>query len=163
MIENDTTKAGSFSSGWPPTTSNTGNDAFQGSISQRSAMSFDHESPSSMDTRSTNSFSQDRREAPGWEQQGIQKDSKRINIKRKRNDSSGLEGPDDITQKPESHSGMPDLRKERSTGGTFPGNDSQLWLLCFSVATGREKEEGRVYMFVCVYVLNISTLVKNNN
>ncbi|XP_057546267.1 chromatin structure-remodeling complex protein SYD-like isoform X3 [Amaranthus tricolor] len=133
MIENDTTKAGGFSSGWPPTTSNTGNDAFQGSISQRSAMSFDHESPSSMDTRSTNSFSQDRREAPGWEQQGIQKDSKRINIKRKRNDSSGLEGPDDITQKPESHSGMPDLRKERSTGGTFPA-DAESWKQGF--ATG---------------------------
>ncbi|CAO2821939.1 unnamed protein product, partial [Amaranthus hypochondriacus] len=126
MIENDTTKAGGFASGWPPTTSNTGNDVFQGSKSQRSAMSFDHESPSSMDTRSTNSFSQDRREPPGWDQQGIQKDPKRINIKRKRNDSFGLEGPDDITQKPESHSGMPDLRNERSIGGTFPA-DAESW------------------------------------
>lgn len=134
MAENDTTRPDGFSSGRPPVVSTSiGNDPFQGSVSQRSAMSFDHESPSSMDTRSTNSFPQDRRE-PGWEQQPIQKDHKRASIKRKRADSSGITIPDDTTHQPDTHSGMPDLRKERLTGkseagGTLPGKISQLWLL----------------------------------
>ncbi|XP_019102916.2 uncharacterized protein LOC104883506 isoform X5 [Beta vulgaris subsp. vulgaris] len=131
MAENDTTRPDGFSSGRPPVVSTSiGNDPFQGSVSQRSAMSFDHESPSSMDTRSTNSFPQDRRE-PGWEQQPIQKDHKRASIKRKRADSSGITIPDDTTHQPDTHSGMPDLRKERLTGkseagGTLPV-ENEFW------------------------------------
>ncbi|XP_021727762.1 chromatin structure-remodeling complex protein SYD-like isoform X8 [Chenopodium quinoa] len=132
MIENETTRPDGFSSGKPPAVpSSIGNDPFQGPVSQRSAMSFDHESPSSIDTRSTNSYSQDRREPPGWEQQGIQKDPKRANIKRKRTDSSGIEIQEDISQQLDSHSGMPDMRKERlagksEAGGTLPV-DSESW------------------------------------
>lgn len=137
MVENDTTRLDGFSSGRPPTVpSSIGNDPFPGSVSQRSAMSFDHESPSSMDTRSTNSYSQDRREPPGWEQQGMQKDTKRANIKRKRTDSSGTEAQDDTSQPLDSYSGMPDTRKERLTvkseaGGTLPGESSLRWSLCY--------------------------------
>ncbi|XP_021862250.2 chromatin structure-remodeling complex protein SYD isoform X5 [Spinacia oleracea] len=132
MIENDTTRPDGFSSGRPPAVpSSIGNDPFQGQVSQRSAMSFDHESPSSIDTRSTNSHSQDRREPPVWEQQGMQKDTKRANIKRKRTDSSGIETQDDISQQLDSYSGMPDIRKERligksEAGGTLPV-DSDGW------------------------------------
>lgn len=132
MIENDTTRPDGFSSGRPPAVpSSIGNDPFQGQVSQRSAMSFDHESPSSIDTRSTNSHSQDRREPPVWEQQGMQKDTKRANIKRKRTDSSGIETQDDISQQLDSYSGMPDIRKERligksEAGGTLPGDSLQL-------------------------------------
>ncbi|XP_021774078.1 chromatin structure-remodeling complex protein SYD-like isoform X3 [Chenopodium quinoa] len=132
MIENDTTRPDGFSSGRPPAVpSSIGNDPFQGPVSQRSAMSFDHESPSSIDTRSTNSYSQDRREPPGWEQQGMQKDPKRANIKRKRTDSSGIEIQEDISQQLDSYSGMSDIRKERlsgksEAGGTLPV-DSESW------------------------------------
>ncbi|XP_057538886.1 chromatin structure-remodeling complex protein SYD-like isoform X2 [Amaranthus tricolor] len=116
MIENDTTRAEGFTSVRPPAApSSIGNDAFQGSVPQRSAMSFDHESPSSI----------------GREQQGSYIDPKRANTKRKRNDSSGKEALDDIVQQGDFHSGMPDARKERSTGkpeagGTFPV-DTECW------------------------------------
>ncbi|CAO2832032.1 unnamed protein product, partial [Amaranthus hypochondriacus] len=115
-IENDTTRPEGFTSVRPPAApSSIGNDAFQGSVPQRSAMSFDHESPSSISR----------------EQQGSYIDPKRANTKRKRNDSSGKEALDDIVQQGDFHSGMPDARKESSTGkpeagGTFPV-DTECW------------------------------------
>lgn len=139
MIESDTTRPDGFNSGRPPAVpSSIGNDPFHGSVPQRSARSFDHESPSSMETRSTNSNSQDRREMPGWEQQGMQRDPMKANSKRKRTDSSGVETQDDISQQLDFYSGMPDVRKERLTGkseagGTVPGESSQLWPLCYKL------------------------------
>ncbi|XP_057957466.1 chromatin structure-remodeling complex protein SYD-like isoform X2 [Malania oleifera] len=89
MAENEMTKVDSFPSGRPPVgPSSSGHDIYQGSVSHRSGKSFDHESPSSLDTRSANSQSQERREATNWEKQANQSDSKKARAKRKRADSS---------------------------------------------------------------------------
>lgn len=127
MTENDTSRTDGFTSGRPPAApSSTGHDPFQGCTSQRSTRSFDQESPSSMDTRSANSQSQDRRETAGWEQQGSERDPKRASIKRKRPETSGVEPQVDSSQQPDAHTGVPDMRKERfidkgEMPGTFPG------------------------------------------
>lgn len=75
LAEND------FASGRPPVgPCSTGHDYYQGSGTQRSSQSLDHESPSSLDTRSANSQSQER---------GVnQKDGKKAAAKRKRGESS---------------------------------------------------------------------------
>ncbi|KAH9616595.1 hypothetical protein KSS87_012227, partial [Heliosperma pusillum] len=126
MTENDSTKADGFGSCRPPAAPNSlGPDLFPGSGSQRSGRSFDHESPSSIDTKSTNSHSQDRRETASWDQQGAQKNSKRAGVKRKKSDSSAMEPPDDTIQQSDSHNTLPEVKKERLTGkvemsGSFP-------------------------------------------
>eukprot|EP00258_Populus_trichocarpa_P047597 XP_024463616.1 chromatin structure-remodeling complex protein SYD isoform X3 [Populus trichocarpa] len=79
--ENEISKIDTFASSRPPVGPGTaGHDYYQGSGTQRSSQSFDHESPSSLDTRSANSQSQER---------GVnQKDGKKAAAKRKRVDSS---------------------------------------------------------------------------
>ncbi|XP_011034240.1 PREDICTED: chromatin structure-remodeling complex protein SYD-like isoform X2 [Populus euphratica] len=79
--ENEISKIDTFASSRPPVGPSTaGHDYYQGSGTQRSSQSFDHESPSSLDTRSANSQSQER---------GVnQKDGKKAAAKRKRVDSS---------------------------------------------------------------------------
>ncbi|XP_061986239.1 chromatin structure-remodeling complex protein SYD-like isoform X2 [Populus nigra] len=79
--ENEISKIDTFPSSRPPVGPSTaGHDYYQGSGTQRSSQSFDHESPSSLDTRSANSQSQER---------GVnQKDGKKAAAKRKRVDSS---------------------------------------------------------------------------
>ncbi|XP_074271286.1 chromatin structure-remodeling complex protein SYD-like [Silene latifolia] len=145
MTNNETTKTDGFGSCRPPTAPNSlGPDLFQGSGSQRSGRSFDHESPSSIDTKSTNSHSQDRRETASWEQQGAQKNSKRASVKRKKSDSSAMEPLDDSIQQPDSHNTVPEVKKERLTSkvempGSFPGL-SESWKQGFQGATNfREK------------------------
>ncbi|CAK7332873.1 unnamed protein product [Dovyalis caffra] len=81
LAENEISKIDPFASSRPPVgPSSAGHDYYQGSGTQRSSQSFDHESPSSLDTRSANSQSQDRG--------ANQKDSKKAAAKRKRGDSS---------------------------------------------------------------------------
>lgn len=144
ISDNETSRTDGFASSKPPAApSSMGHDPFQGCASQRSTRSFDQESPSSMDTRSTNSHSQDRREAAGWEQQGAERDPKRASTKRKRSDTSAVEAQIDNSQQPDVHTGISDIRKERLIGkveipGTFPGGpvdpsggkgpvDSEYW------------------------------------
>ncbi|XP_043710846.1 chromatin structure-remodeling complex protein SYD-like isoform X2 [Telopea speciosissima] len=81
----------------PSRAENVGHDAYQGSASQRSGKSFDHESPSSLDTRSANS--QERRDTAKPDKQGHRKDTKKAGAKRKRADStSAIEAHNDNHQ-----------------------------------------------------------------
>ncbi|XP_061976129.1 chromatin structure-remodeling complex protein SYD-like isoform X4 [Populus nigra] len=81
LAENEISKVDPYASSRPPAgPSSAGHDYYQGSGTQRSSQSFDHESPSSLDTRSANSQSQERG--------ANQKDSKKAVAKRKRGDSS---------------------------------------------------------------------------
>lgn len=90
LAENEMAKIDAFASSRPPVgPSSAGHDIYQGSVSHKSGgKSFDHESPSSLDTRSANSQSQERRDSANWEKQVNQKDSKKSNAKRKRTDPS---------------------------------------------------------------------------
>ncbi|KAL9390526.1 hypothetical protein Peur_019131 [Populus x canadensis] len=81
LAENEISKVDPYASSRPPAgPSSAGHDYYQGSGTQRSSQSFDHESPSSLDTRSANSQSQERG--------ANQKDGKKAVAKRKRGDSS---------------------------------------------------------------------------
>lgn len=78
-----------FSTSRPPVgPSSTGHDYYQGSTTHRSSQSFDHESPSSLDSRSANSQSQERRDTANWDKQVNRKDGKKATTKRKRGDTS---------------------------------------------------------------------------
>ncbi|XP_044485654.1 chromatin structure-remodeling complex protein SYD-like isoform X2 [Mangifera indica] len=78
LNENEMSKIDPFTHSRAPVGSNTGgHDYYQASGTLRNSQSFDHESPSSLDTRSANSQSQER-----------QKDVKKATTKRKRGDSS---------------------------------------------------------------------------
>ncbi|KAJ6351680.1 hypothetical protein OIU78_007557, partial [Salix suchowensis] len=97
--ENEISKFDPFASSRPPAGPSTaGHDYYQGSGTQRSSQSLDHESPSSLDTRSANSQSQER---------GVnQKDGKKAATKRKRGDSSSHS---------EMHGGNPQQLNSRNT------------------------------------------------
>ncbi|XP_054807322.1 chromatin structure-remodeling complex protein SYD isoform X1 [Prosopis cineraria] len=89
LAEHDMSKMEPFASNRPPVAPSSGApDYYQGSVAQRSSQSFDQESPSSLDSRSANSQSQDRRDTANWEKQGSQKDGKKTATKRKRGDTS---------------------------------------------------------------------------
>lgn len=79
-----------FTSGRPPIAPTGGApDYYQGSVAQKSSQSFDQESPSSLDSRSANSQSQDRRDTANWDKQQVnQKDGKKATAKRKRGGTS---------------------------------------------------------------------------
>ncbi|KAK9933306.1 hypothetical protein M0R45_020507 [Rubus argutus] len=63
LAENEVSKMDPFSSSRPPVGPiSTRHDYYQGSATHRSSQSFDHESPSSLDSRSANSQSQERRD-----------------------------------------------------------------------------------------------------
>ena len=89
LAENEMPKMDSFASGRPPVAPSSGApDYYQGSVAQRSSQSFDQGSPSSLDSRSANSQSQDRRDTANLDKQVNQKDGKRATSKRKRGDTS---------------------------------------------------------------------------
>ncbi|XP_015874475.3 chromatin structure-remodeling complex protein SYD isoform X3 [Ziziphus jujuba] len=89
MAENEIAKVDPFGSSRPPVgPSSGGHDYYQGAGPHRSSQSFDHESPSSLDSRSANSQSQERRDTANWEKQVNQKDTKKTTSKRKRVDTS---------------------------------------------------------------------------
>ncbi|KAJ4954461.1 hypothetical protein NE237_011244 [Protea cynaroides] len=79
----------------PSRSENVGHDAYQGSVSQRSGKVFDHESPSSLDTRSANS--QDRRDTAKPDKQGR---TKKASAKRKRGDSTAAMEPHNDSPQP---------------------------------------------------------------
>lgn len=68
-----------------------GHDIYQGSVSHAGSKSFDHESPSSYDTKSANSQSQERHD-PALDKSN-QDDSKKASSKRKRTDLSSTTEP----------------------------------------------------------------------
>ncbi|CAJ2634406.1 unnamed protein product [Trifolium pratense] len=89
LAENEAPKMEPFASGRPPIAPTGGApDYYQGTVAQRSNQSFDQGSPSSLDSRSANSQSQDRRDAANWDKQVNQKDGKKGVTKRKRGDST---------------------------------------------------------------------------
>lgn len=102
LAEHDMAKMETFGSNRPPVAPSSATpDYYQGSVAQRSGQSFDQESPSSLDSRSANSLSQDRRDTANWEKQGSQKDGKKAATKRKRGDASSpvephVDGPSQL-------------------------------------------------------------------
>ncbi|XP_027916125.1 chromatin structure-remodeling complex protein SYD [Vigna unguiculata] len=89
LVENEVSKMDPYASGRPPVAPSGGApDYYQGSVAQRSSQSFDQGSPSSLDSRSANSQSQDRRDTANWDKQSNQKDGKKATTKRKRADTS---------------------------------------------------------------------------
>ncbi|CAJ2634431.1 unnamed protein product [Trifolium pratense] len=89
LAENEAPKMEPFASGRPPIAPTSGApDYYQGTVAQRSNQSFDQGSPSSLDSSSANSQSQDRRDAANWDKQVNQKDGKKGVTKRKRGDST---------------------------------------------------------------------------
>ncbi|CAL0307241.1 unnamed protein product [Lupinus luteus] len=89
LAENEMSKMDPLATGRPPVAPSGGApDYYHGSVAQRSSQSFDHGSPSSLDSRSGNSQSQDRRDTANWDKQVNQKDDKKATAKRKRGDTS---------------------------------------------------------------------------
>ncbi|KAE9602017.1 putative DNA helicase chromatin remodeling SNF2 family [Lupinus albus] len=89
LAENEMSKFDSLASGRPPVAPSGGApDYYQGSVAQRNSQSFDQGSPSSLDSRSANSQSQDRRDTANWDKQVNPKDCKKATTKRKRGDTS---------------------------------------------------------------------------
>ncbi|XWS39076.1 hypothetical protein CRYUN_Cryun18bG0019100 [Craigia yunnanensis] len=105
LAQNEMPKFDPFSSSRLPVgPSIAGHEYYQGAGTHRSSQSFDNESPSSLDTRSANSQSQDK--------QMNQNDSKKAAAKRKRGDSSSpLEPNFDNSQPLDSRNAMIDPRK----------------------------------------------------
>lgn len=83
LTENEVSKMDPFPSGRPPIAPTGGV-----LVAQRSNQSFDQESPSSLDSRSANSQSQDRRDTANLGKQVNQKAGKKASTKRKRGDTS---------------------------------------------------------------------------
>ncbi|CAI0627013.1 unnamed protein product [Linum tenue] len=106
MADNEVSKVDSLvTNKLPVAPGSTVHDVYQGSGAHRSSQSLDHESPSSLDTRSANSQSQDR--------VGNQKDGKKA-TKRKRGDSSLPSEPHIVdSQHVDAHSAV-DLRKGKA-------------------------------------------------
>lgn len=102
LPENETAKIDSFAPSKPPVVpSSGGHDIYQGPVSHRSGISFDHESPSSLDTRSTNSQSNQN-----------QKDNKKVSSKRKRAETSqGVEPHSENSQQADARNAVVNPRK----------------------------------------------------
>ena len=124
-------KIDTFAASRPPVgPSSAGHDYFQGPGSHRNSQSFDHESPSSLDSRSANSQSQERRDTANWDKQVNQKDGKKTTTKRKRGDTSVPAEPhNDNPQQLDSRNTVVNTRKgkmskvESSSGVAFKGGE----------------------------------------
>ncbi|XLS53910.1 hypothetical protein HN51_003665 [Arachis hypogaea] len=113
LPENVMPKMDSFASGRPPYPSSIGApDHYQGSAAQRSGQSFDHGSPSSLDSRSANSQSRDRRDTTNLDKQVNQKDGRKATSKRKRGDTLSPAEP---------HVDIPSHLDQRNTTNTRKG------------------------------------------
>ncbi|XP_062108563.1 chromatin structure-remodeling complex protein SYD [Humulus lupulus] len=131
LSENDLSKVDTFASSRPPAgPSSAGHEYFQGPGSHRNSQSFDHESPSSMDSRSANSQSQERRDSSNWDKQANQKDGKKTTTKRKRGDTSvSTEPHNDNPQQLDSRNTVVNTRKgkmskmESSSGFALKGGE----------------------------------------
>lgn len=135
LIETDSFRTEAFSSGrLPAGPSSVANDTYPGSAPNRSAISFDHESPSSIDTRSADSTSHERLDASSWEQQATKKDSRRSSAKRKRPVSSATDAHMGDSHQLDAHNCVGDARKGKlfskmGLPGPFPGVNAALEIL----------------------------------
>ncbi|KAK4787237.1 hypothetical protein SAY86_011070 [Trapa natans] len=105
LAEHDMSKSSTFASGRAVAgPSSGGHEYYQGPLTLRSNQSFNQESPSSLETRSANSQSQERRDSVSYSKPGNQKDSKKAEPKRKRGDSiAATESHADDSQKPDNN------------------------------------------------------------
>ncbi|XP_038899000.1 LOW QUALITY PROTEIN: chromatin structure-remodeling complex protein SYD [Benincasa hispida] len=95
---NEMSKSGALASSKPPVgPSSTDHDYYPGSATHRSGQSFDQESPSSLDSRSANSQSQEKHDSVNWDKQLNDKDGKKGSKKRKKVDTSVVDPPSDNT------------------------------------------------------------------
>ncbi|WCJ22617.1 Chromatin structure-remodeling complex protein SYD [Euphorbia peplus] len=131
LAENEISKSDPFASGRPPVgPSGAGHDYYQGTGTHRSSQSFDHESPSSMDTRSANSQSQER---------GVtQKDSKKATAaKRKRGELSAPSDPHmDNAQQLDARSSVVNQRKAKTNKIDSPGSFPARVIESFNTVPG---------------------------
>ncbi|KAJ7955032.1 chromatin structure-remodeling complex protein SYD-like [Quillaja saponaria] len=92
FAENEMSRMDLCASNRPPVGPSSGAaDYYQGSVAPRTSQTFDHESPSSLDSRSANSQSQDRRDIANCDKQVNQRDGKKGTTKRKRGDTSKMQ------------------------------------------------------------------------
>ncbi|CAL0330680.1 unnamed protein product [Lupinus luteus] len=112
LAENEMSKFDSLASGRPPVAPSGGApDYYQGSVAQRSSQSFDQGSPSSLDSKSANSQSQDRRDTANWDKQVNLKDGKKATTKRKRGDTSSPVQLHDLPSQLDPHNTAANARK----------------------------------------------------
>lgn len=93
LAENAMSRLDSYASNRPPAGPSSSGHDYQGSLQQgsvqyKSSHSFDHQSPSSLDSRSANSLPQERHDTTNWEKLVNQNDGGKIAAKRKRADTS---------------------------------------------------------------------------
>ncbi|XP_023521814.1 chromatin structure-remodeling complex protein SYD-like, partial [Cucurbita pepo subsp. pepo] len=97
-ISGSDTRSGSLAPSKPPVApSSTDHDYYQGPATHRSGQSFDQGSPSSLDSRSANSQSQEKHDSVSWDKQLNDKDGKKGTKKRKKVDTSVMEPSSDDT------------------------------------------------------------------
>lgn len=123
LAETEVSKMDPFSSSRPPPIGSisTGHDYYQGSATHRSSQSFDHESPSSLDSRSANSQSQERRDTENLDKQVNRKDGKKATTKRKRGDTSvPTEAQHDNPQSLDTIDSVVNTRKGKMSKGELP-------------------------------------------
>ncbi|XP_061992517.1 chromatin structure-remodeling complex protein SYD isoform X2 [Rosa rugosa] len=122
LAETEVSKMDPFSSSRPPVGPiSTGHDYYQGSATHRSSQSFDHESPSSLDSRSANSQSQERRDTANRDNQVNRKDGKKATTKRKRGETSvPTESQLDSPQNLDTIDSVVNTRKGKMSKGELP-------------------------------------------
>ena len=138
LAETEMSKMDPFASSRPAVVPSGGaSDYYQGSVVQRSGQSFDQGSPSSLDSKSANSHTQDRRDTANWDRQVNQKDSKKATTKRKRGDSSSpMELQADIPAQLDPHNTVVSARNGKmlkaEASDALPGkNGEHSTLVCF--------------------------------
>ncbi|KAI3908370.1 hypothetical protein MKX01_027392 [Papaver californicum] len=99
-----------------------GHEFYQGPVSQRSGSLYDHESPSSLDTRSGNS--QERVDTVKLDKQGRPKEPKKAATKRKRAGATSADVNPDNPQKLDTPNAGAKSRKGKVTNKGDPGQDS---------------------------------------
>lgn len=122
LAEPEVSKMDPFSSSRPPVGPvSTGHEYYQGSATHRSSQSFDHESPSSLDSRSANSQSQERRDTENLDKQVNRKDGKKATTKRKRGETSvHIESQVDSPQNLDNIDSVVNTRKGKMSKGELP-------------------------------------------
>ncbi|KAI3983237.1 hypothetical protein MKX01_013304 [Papaver californicum] len=113
-----------------------GHEFYQGPVSQRSGSLYDHESPSSLDTRSGNS--QERVDTVKLDKQGRPKEPKKAATKRKRAGATSADVNPDNPQKLDTPSAGAKSRKGKVTNKGDPGQDSGPMEHLSSASSGTE-------------------------
>ncbi|XP_052198184.1 chromatin structure-remodeling complex protein SYD isoform X2 [Diospyros lotus] len=153
--------ASSPASSRPPVgPSSAGRDIFQGSVSHLRNKSFDHESPSSFETRSANSQSQERHDTSNWEKAN-QNDSKKAGSKRKRADpptatDSHIENPQKLDNRG-INSGRGNLVNKVEPSGTLSVKNSDN--IQFNMVQGSSQMENIASLPSSMRSSNVASLM----